>query len=327
MAVVNSWGQVLAMRNANQDDTHRPFGGVVPEIAGRRHMEDLLPLIDQLLEESEISWDEIQGLAVTNRPGLVGSLIVGLVTAKSLALALQKPFLGVHHIEGHVLSGFLSDEPLAQSNVWQEPFLALAVSGGHTHLYHCSSIGTYKELGKTVDDAAGEAFDKLAKMLGIGYPGGLMVDRQAQKGDAKKYAFPRSFIKEDHYNMSFSGLKSSAHRLIHGKQLEEQMISDICASYQEAIVDVLITKLSRAMKEFGLKKMVIAGGVSANSRLRRCAQELAQKEGYELKLPALKYCTDNAAMIGLVGALRLAQGEESEQSLAPHARAPLGPTE
>lgn len=323
VALVDSKGHVRHMLSANQDKVHQPFGGVVPEIAGRNHLHDLLPLINQLFSESKTNWEQVSGIAVTNRPGLVGSLIIGLVTAKTLAVAFKKPFIGVHHIEGHILSAFLSEAPLQEPLYWKEPFLALVVSGGHSHLYVVKDLKTFTCLGKTQDDAAGEAFDKFAKMMGLGYPGGVQVDRLAVKGDTKAYAFPRATIKDSEYDFSFSGLKSSAHRLIQSLPDPQAVKEDLCASYQEAIVGALLARLEKAIVELKIKKFVITGGVSANSRLRSQAQELAQKRKCEIIMPALKFCTDNAAMIGLVGALHLERGEVSPHTLAPEPRADL----
>jgi N6-L-threonylcarbamoyladenine synthase len=253
----------------------------------------------------------------------VGSLIVGLVTAKTLALIHKKPFIGVHHIEGHILSAFLNQQSPETNEIWQDAFVALVVSGGHTQLYHVPRIGQYETLGQTQDDAAGEAFDKFAKMLGLGYPGGVLVDRYAQKGNRKAYDFPRSLMKEDHYNFSFSGLKSHAQRKLLEIGEVAPVLEDLSASYQEAIVDVLMYKLEKALRSLKLKKFVITGGVSANSRLRERAQELASKNQWQVLIPPLKFCTDNAAMIGLAGALRIKKGEFSPQTLGPVPREEL----
>lgn len=323
VALVEASGYVRAMVSANQDKAHQPFGGVVPEIAGRNHLQDLMPLVDKVFKASGVSWSEVDGIAVTNRPGLIGSLLVGLVTAKTLALAYDKPFIGVHHIEGHIVSAFLSDQPVSAPRLWKDPFLALVVSGGHTHLYKVTQGKEFKCLGQTQDDAAGEAFDKFAKMMGLGYPGGVEVDRLAKSGNIKAFPFPKATIKGSEYDFSFSGLKSAAQRLIQSLDDPQKVKEDLCASYQEAIVSALLERLDKAITDTGIKKFVITGGVSANSRLRSEAERLAQKRGCQIIVPPLKFCTDNAGMIGLAGALHLERGETSSQDLAPQARADL----
>lgn len=317
VALVNTNGFVLSQMTANQDLSHQAFGGVVPEIAGRRHYETLLPLIEKILSQNQMSWSQISGIAVTNRPGLVGSLLVGLVTAKTMALIHNKPFVGIHHIEGHILSAFLNEENPQTNHLWSNPFIALVVSGGHTQLYDVPQAGVYQTLGQTQDDAAGEAFDKFAKMLGLGYPGGVLIDRYSRRGQRDRFHFPRGLIKEDHYHFSFSGLKSHGQRTIAEVTDLVGSLEDLCASYQEAIVDVLIFKLEKALRAYKRKHFVITGGVSANSRLRERALDLAAKNQWQALIPPLQFCTDNAAMIGFAGALRLQRGEKSLHSLGP----------
>ncbi|MGZ3721521.1 MAG: tRNA (adenosine(37)-N6)-threonylcarbamoyltransferase complex transferase subunit TsaD [Bdellovibrionales bacterium] len=312
---------VLALISANQDDSHRPFGGVVPEVASRRHTENLLPLIEKALSEAQVSWKDIKGIAVTSRPGLIGSLLVGMVTAKTLSLVHGVPFVAVNHIEGHLLAALLKDAAYGPPQGFDFPYLGLAVSGGHTHLFHCEAPGKYHLLGQTVDDAAGEAFDKFAKMMGLGFPGGVAVDRGAVNGNISAYKFPRGLMHEDGLNFSFSGLKTAALRQLESMTTEEKEKhkADLCASYQEAIVDVLVEKLQRAAGTYKLKNWTVTGGVSANSRLRAKTAEAAHKRGANLALPPLRYCTDNAAMIGIAGQYKLKAGMHSPQDLSPSA--------
>lgn len=320
VAVVQKNGRVLAMQSASQDIFHQPFGGIVPEIACRNHSIALLPLIEKVVESSKVGWRGIQGIVVTNRPGLVGSLIVGLVTAKTLAQAKKLPLLGVNHLEGHLLAPFLSDETYLPKKIFGEPFVALAVSGGHTSIYDVQGLGKYRILGSTLDDAAGEAFDKFGKMVGLGWPGGVKIDQLAAQGNREAFDFPRSMILEENETMSFSGLKSSAQRMIEqlGEEEVKKNLSDLCASYQEAIVDVLMAKLERAVRRMKTDLVVITGGVSANSRLRARAEEWAQRSKKTLMIPPLRYCTDNAAMIGYAGILHMNQGERHTLDLGPN---------
>lgn len=350
VALVGRDGRVFEILSASQDDVHEEFGGIVPELACRNHSFHLLPLIERIIDKYD--WDEVDGIAVTNRPGLVGSLIVGLVTAKALAQSLKKPFIGVNHLEGHLLAPFLRDSEYTPHFHWDEGFIALAVSGGHTSLYDVSGLGKYQILGETRDDAAGEAFDKFAKMLGLGFPGGVKVDRLAMGGNPEAFSFPRGLIREESYDFSFSGLKSAAHRLItsklggcpkdggsriegsdgahlnrgdevplaHSNEKKVDFLPDVCASFQRAVVDVLIEKLDRAVSDIGKRRVVVTGGVSANSELRTTAIQWAQKKEVALMIPPPQYCTDNAAMIGLAGISRMNRGEFSDLSLGPSPR-------
>lgn len=319
VSLVERTGYVLALSSASQDLAHEPFGGIVPEIASRNHSVALLPLIDSVMSKAGLGWADVQGIVATNRPGLVGSLIVGLVTAKSLAQARELPFLGVNHLEGHLLAPFLRDQEFAPPPGFEAPYVGLAISGGHTSLYRIEGLGDYEVLGATKDDAAGEAFDKFAKMVGLGFPGGVKVDQISKSGNPSAFDFPRSLIKEASFDMSFSGLKSSAQRQVDqlGPQETLAQRADLCASYQEAIVDVLIAKLDRAVEQTGLRRAILTGGVSANSRLRDRAQEWARQKKIQLVIPPLRYCTDNAAMIGYAGILRMNRGERDDLTLGP----------
>ena len=318
VAIVDHRGFVIDQVTASQDLQHTPYGGVVPEIASRNHSIALLPLIDSILKKNNMTFENIDGFTVTNRPGLIGSLIVGLMTVKALSESLGKPFIGVNHLEGHLLAPFLKDAQYTPPEDFDYPFIALAVSGGHSSLYWVKAFSDYTIIGTTKDDAAGEAFDKFAKMVGLGYPGGVLVDRKAQAGDPQKYSFPRSLIGEKNLMMSFSGLKSSAHRLITSLDAAtlEKDKADLCASFQEAVVDVLMHKLVYAAQIYKTKKVVITGGVSANSRLRQRCEDLRTK-GYQVVIPPLRYCTDNAAMIGYTGIQYLNRDEKSESNLGP----------
>ena len=343
VAVVTDGGRVLTVLSAHQNTAHETYGGIVPEIASRNHTLHLMPLVDECLKRTGLTLSEIDGFAVTSKPGLIGSLLVGLVTAKSLALATGKPFIGVNHLEGHLLAPFLKDDSYAPPTDFVYPYIALAISGGHTSLYRIDGLGDYTVLGRTIDDAAGEAFDKFGKMVGLGFPGGVRVDRLSQSGSKTRFTFPRSFMNEEHLNFSFSGMKASALRLVQnlsaaeklelddqsarslaGEKLAGGILPDLCASFQEALVDVLLERLDRAVRQHGLKRAVLTGGVSANSRLRERGQSWANENGIQLVVPPIRYCTDNAAMIGYVGIERLNRGEVSSQSLGPEPRAPLG---
>ena len=319
VAIVKHDGWVEAVVSANQDLNHAPFGGVVPEIASRNHTLNILPLLDEAFKKALSDWSTIDAVAVTNRPGLVGSLIVGLVTAKTISQTKKIPLIGVNHLEGHILAPFLKDATYAPLENFGFPFLALAVSGGHSSIYKVSGLGEYEVLGTTKDDAAGEAFDKFGKLIGLGFPGGVKVDQLAQGGRPDAYSFPRGLIHEENFHMSFSGLKAAAQRTVEKIPTADlaSLKSDLCASFQEAIVDVLLAKLDRAVKVTKIKNIVITGGVSANSRLREKSSNWAAKNKLVLQIPPIRFCTDNAAMIGLVGLQRLNRGEVSDLSLGP----------
>lgn len=297
---------------ASQDDVHRRFGGVVPELASRSHIRTIIPVVQKALEAAGIGLSNVDAVAATSGPGLVGSLLVGLSTAKAIALARAIPFIGINHHEGHLLSVLLERDV-------EFPFLALLVSGGDTSLYVARGLGQYELLGATRDDAAGEAFDKAAKILGLGYPGGRVIDRLAAEGDPTAVRFPRARLKarprSRRYDFSFSGLKTSLWHYAQGGAVERTGLANVAASYQEAIVDMLLDNTLAAADETGCTRIVIAGGVSANSRLRARAAESARQAGLETFVPSLRFCTDNAAMIGLAARERLARGETSPLSL------------
>lgn len=343
VAIVTETGLVRLVISADQNKAHEAFGGIVPEIASRNHTYHLIPLIETCLARTGLSLQDIDAFAVTSRPGLIGSLLVGLVTAKSLALATERPFIGINHLEGHLLAPFLRDAEYSPPEGFSYPYIGLAISGGHTSLYRIEDLGVYQVLGQTIDDAAGEAFDKFGKMVGLGFPGGVRVDRCAQKGLKDRFQFIRGRLSDEHLNFSFSGMKSAAQRLVDQlnsndkEELQMQLanfhagvepsagvLADLCAGFQEAVVDVLLDRLARAVRVHGLSRAVLTGGVSANSRLRMRASEWAEAEGVQLVVPPIRYCTDNAAMIAYAGILRLNRGEFSEQSLGPEPRANLG---
>lgn len=319
VAIVDANGFVLAMEASNQDKDHALYGGIVPEIASRNHTYTLLPVINRVLVSAGFTLNQMEGIAVTNRPGLIGALIVGLTSAKSLAMSLNIPIIGVNHLEGHLLAPFLKDDSYSSPPDFNFPFLALAVSGGHTSLYIVHDLGKYEIIGRTKDDAAGEAFDKFAKILGFEFPGGIKIDQLSQIGNPNYFTFPRGMINENSLDMSFSGMKSAGLRYVQSISDEDKNknINSICASFQEAIVDTLIGKLDLAYKKYGLNNVVLTGGVSANSRLRGKTLAWARERKITLAIPPLRYCTDNAAMIGLAGIQRLNRGESSNMSMGP----------
>lgn len=295
---------------STQIDIHRRWGGVVPELASRNHVVQVMPVIDEALRRAGKRLADLDVLAVTAGPGLQGALLVGLQVTKSLSLATGLPFVGVNHLEGHLCAIQLA----AAAPV--PPFLALIVSGGHTTLYEVPTFGTYRRLATTRDDAAGEAYDKVAKILGLPYPGGRPIDELAQRGDPAAIAFPRALRGKEVLDWSFSGLKTAVwnHVQVHGVPLG-QALADLCASFQEAVADSLTTKLLLGAKKAAAKQLVVCGGVAANSRLRALASARAQEAGLELFLPPPRLCTDNGAMIAAAGSLAFARGVRSELSL------------
>jgi len=300
---------------ATQIELHRKWGGVVPELASRNHVMQVMPVVDEALARAGVVPGQLDGIAVTSGPGLVGALLVGVQVAKALAASWRVPLVGVNHLEGHLLAAFLSEAPPAF------PFLGLVVSGGHTSLYAAEAFGRYRLLGATRDDAAGEAFDKGAKLLGLPYPGGVAIDRLARQGDGRGVKFPKAIVKGSELDFSFSGLKTALlhHVRKHGVP-EGQGLADLCASYQEAIVQALVHKLFRAARRLQFERIVLAGGVAANSRLREAvAARAAEYEGLSVFLPAPRLCTDNAAMIAVAGTEALRRGERHGPELAADA--------
>lgn len=304
---------------STQIETHRRFGGVVPEVASREHVARIVEVVDRALAEAGDPAAEVDAVAVTHGPGLVGALLVGVQFAKGFALARGIPWLGVNHLEGHLSAALLAESPPPY------PHVALVVSGGHTQLYWVQGFGDYEVLGGTRDDAAGEAFDKVAKLLGLGYPGGVEVDRRARAGNAEAFALPRGLDTRANDDFSFSGLKTAAGALIqrHG-EMDEPTLADFCASLQEAICDILTKKAVRAARRREATAVVLAGGVAANSRLRALLVERCEAKGLRAFLPPKALCTDNAAMIAVAGLARLEAGERSDWNTSVHARLPLG---
>ena len=308
-AVIVDGKRCLSNSVASQIDVHKEYGGVVPEIASRKHVELILPVIDNAFKEAGIDPGEVDGIAVTHGPGLIGSLMVGLSTAKALSYSLEVPIVGVNHLEAHLSAAHLENDI-------EFPFVGLVVSGGHTSLYFVSSYTEFELLGKTRDDAAGEAFDKAAKVLGLSYPGGVQIDKLSKDGDPRSIEFPRPFKSNTTLDFSYSGLKTAlVYHLRKEPSPEGQRLNDICASYQEAIVDTLLDKTLLAAKEHNVRSVVIAGGVACNSRLRELSGKILGEERFKVYIPSPKYCTDNAAMIGSLGAFKLMNGECSELSL------------
>ncbi len=316
-AAVISNGKMRSNVIASQIAVHSPYGGVVPEIASRKHIEAINPVICRALCDANVKLRDIEGIAVTRGPGLIGSLLIGLSTAKALAFALDIPLVGVNHLEGHIAAAFLAEKVPAI------PFMALVVSGGHTSVYLAKNYHDFELMGQTRDDAAGEAFDKAAKLLNLGYPGGVVIDKISKGANPKAVVFPRAM--KDSPDFSFSGLKTSLLTMLkkRGRDFAPEELPDIVASYQEAIVDVLLEKTIKAAKDNSVNRIVVCGGVAANSRLReRFAEETAARN-LELFIPPVILCTDNAAMIGAIGEIMLKNGHRDSLDLNAVSRWPL----
>lgn len=311
VAVVENGREVYSNVIASQIDTHKKFGGVVPEIASRQHVEAINTVLKEGLDQAGVKLSDIDIIAATKGPGLIGALLVGLSAGKALALATGKPFVGVNHIVGHVCANYISFKDL------EPPFIGLIISGGHTYLIEVKDYVDFTLHGRTVDDAVGEAFDKVARSLGLSYPGGPVVDALAKKGK-ESIEFPRVMIKEDNYNFSFSGLKTAVLNYLNNTRLrgEEIVVEDVCKSFQEAVVDVLLEKSFRLAKEKNMDKIVLCGGVSANSRIREAFEERGSKENIKIFYPELKLCTDNAAMIASAAYYEYRAGKVDEENFA-----------
>ncbi len=314
VALYDSEAGLRAHALFSQVEIHAEYGGVVPEIASRDHVRKLLPLINQCLENAGLSRDDIDAVAYTAGPGLVGALLVGAATGRSIALGLGRPAIAVHHMEGHLLA------PMLEADSPEVPFVALLVSGGHTMLVEVRAIGEYRILGETLDDAAGEAFDKTAKLLGLGYPGGPALAKLAEYGDADRFRFPLPMTNRPGLDFSFSGLKTHTRNLWLNGEQDETTQADIAAGFQKAVVDTLLIKCRRAMQQTRAQQLVIAGGVGANLALRQTLQQAGKKYGWKVAYPRLEFCTDNGAMIAFAGCQRLLAGQSTDTQIQAFAR-------
>ena len=303
-AVVVNGREVRSNVISSQIALHTLYGGVVPEIASRKHIEKINQVITQALEDADTTLEEIDAIGVTYGPGLVGALLVGVAEAKAIAYAAKKPLVGVHHIEGHICANYIENKEL------EPPFLCLVASGGHTHLVKVADYGKYEIIGRTRDDAAGEAFDKVARAIGLGYPGGPKIEKKAKEGNDKAIVFPKAKVAENPYDFSFSGLKSAVLNYINGCKMKRQEIyeADIAASFQKAVIDVLVEHAVHAAKEYRIDKFAIAGGVASNQTLREAMEKACKERGIQFYHPSPIFCTDNAAMIGSAAYYEYLQG-------------------
>lgn len=317
-AVVEDGRKVLSNVIATSLEEHKLYGGVVPEIASRRHAESISGVVKEVLEQADCTMNDIDAIAVTYAPGLIGALLVGVNFAKGLALATDTPLVPVHHIRGHIASNYISSDA-------EPPFLCLIVSGGHSHIVAVKSYTDFEIIGKTRDDAAGEALDKAGRTMGLEYPGGVSIDRLSPQGSENAYKFPKPKVSDSPYDFSFSGLKTAVINTVHNAQQKGEAINvaDLAASFQKSVVDCLVTNLEKAALQKNFDKIVIAGGVSANSKLRAQAKALCKKHKWNLYLPEIKYCGDNAAMIASQGYYEFMQGERAGESLNAYATMPI----
>ena len=310
-AVVKNGRKVLSNIISSQIDIHTLYGGVVPEIASRKHTERINRVIEQALSEAGLKLSDMDAIAVTYGPGLVGALLVGVAEAKAISFATGIPLIGVHHIEGHICANYIEHEEL------EPPFISLVVSGGHTHLVNVVDYGVYEILGRTRDDAAGEAFDKVARAIGLGYPGGPKIDKISKEGNPEAIDFPRAKVRDGELDFSFSGLKSAVLNYLNSEKMagREIVVADVAASFQQAVIDVLTEHSISALKAGGYKKFAIAGGVASNTGLRAAMKEACEREGIDFYYPSPVYCTDNAAMIGVAGYYEYLAGNFADLSL------------